>query len=360
MMSRKWRTLILSAKWDKIKVPIYEASAKGRRVSLLKTLYTNACTNECKYCIFRKGYNVERRTWKTEELVRITLYLWEKGVISGLFLSSGVLKDPETTVDKQIEVAEKLRERGFKGYIHLRLMPGVSKDQVWKAAVIADRIGVNIEAPIKSIFNEIAPDKGDYVNDVLKRLEWVFRAERIARHQRKKLNVKYGYLRAGVDTQVIVGILNDSDYDHLRTVEKLYRELSLKRIYFSPFEPIVNTPFENKPPCNIFRVRRLYQASFLIRDYNFSFKDIETILNSKGMLPNKDPKEAFAEINKHLYPIDIVTAKFEDLVKIPGIGVESARKIMGVSEKEGKITYFHLIRILGEKRTRKILKYIAF
>ena len=126
----KWKILTLSAKWDRIRVPIYEASAKGRRISILKTLLTNACPYQCKYCAFRRGRRVERRTWDVNELVNVTLTLWRKGAIKGIFLSSGILKDPETTVEKQIEVAEELRRRGFKGYIHLRLMPGTSKDLI--------------------------------------------------------------------------------------------------------------------------------------------------------------------------------------------------------------------------------------
>ncbi len=355
----KWRILTLSAKWDKIRVPIYEASAKGRKAPLLKTLLTNACPYECKYCAFRRGRKIERRIWKTNELVRVTLYLWRKGVIKGIFLSSGIFRDPETTVEKQVEIAEELRKRGFKGYIHLRLMPGVPKDLVWRAAVVSDRIGVNLETVSKSYFVEIAPDKGDYTNDVLKRMEWISRAQRIVKKQREKLNQKVGYLRAGIDTQVMVGVVGESDIEHLKLTYYLYRKLSLKRVYYSPFEPIPDTPFENKPPCTLVRVQRLYQASFLIRDYGFTLEEIETIVNHNGMLPlSIDPKLAFANLNPHLYPIDLNNAEYSEIIKIPGIGPSTARKIVEIREHKGKISLNDLAKLLKRKSIRSILKYV--
>ncbi len=356
----KWKVLFLSAKWDKIRVPIYEASAKGKRIPILKTLLTNSCIHECKYCMFRRGYNIERRTWKKEELVKVTLHLWRKGIIKGLFLSSGVMGDPETTSEKQVEVAEELRKKGFTGYIHLRLMPGTSKDHVWRASVVADRVGVNLETTSEDYFSEIAPDKGDYVNDVLKRLEWLSRAQKILSRQRKSLHINVGYLRSGIDSQVMVGIVNENDLEHLTLVEKLYRECNLTRVYFSPFEPIINTPFENKAPCSLHRVKRLYQASFLIRDYGFTVKEIKSILNSRNMLPDLDPKVAYAEANKHLYPINLNSASLSEIIRVPGIGLVTANKILEIRNTKGKITVSDLTRLLGALRMKRVLKYVLF
>ena len=356
----KWKILLLSAKWDRIRVPIYEATARGKHIPLLKTLLSNACTNECKYCMFRRGYRVERRTWDKNELVRITLHLWRRGIIKGIFLSSGIIKDPETTSEKQIEVAEELRRRGFTGYIHLRLMPGIPKDYVWRAAVVADRAGVNLETTSKHYFSEIAPDKGNYVNDVLKRLEWFSRALKILSKQRESLGVKVGYLRAGIDTQVMVGVVGESDLEHLKLSEELYRNYKLTRIYFSPFEPIIGTPFENKPPCPLDRVKRLYQATFLLRDYGFTLNDLKTILGDDNMLPDIDPKVAYAKINKHMFPVNINEATFFEIVRIPGIGPITAKKILEIRNIKGKITFEDLSRIVGRNRLKQVLKYITF
>ncbi len=355
----KWKILTLSARWDRIRVPIYEASAKGRRIPILKTLLTNACPYQCKYCAFRRGRRAERRTWDVNELVKATLTLWRRGVVRGIFLSSGVLKDPETTVEKQVEVAEELRRRGFTGYIHLRLMPGTPKDLVWRAAVIADRIGVNLETVSKNYFSEIAPDKGDFKVDILKRMEWISRAFKIVRRQRERLHQKVGYLSAGIDTQIIVGVVGETDLEHLRVTFKLYRDVGLRRVYYSPFEPIPETPFENKQPCPTARVLRLYQASYLIRDYEFTLEDIESIVNDNGMLPlDRDPKRIYAERNKDLYPINLDEAEYRELLKIPGIGPTLAKKIVKIRNEKGKVRIEDLRRILGRKTLQVVLKYV--
>ena len=355
----KWKILTLSAKWDRIRAPIYEASAKGRRIPILKTLLTNACPYQCKYCAFRRGRRAERRTWDVNELVNVTLTLWRKGAIKGIFLSSGILKDPETTVEKQIEVAEGLRRRGFKGYIHLRLMPGTPKDLIWRAAVIADRIGVNLETVSKDYFSEIAPDKGDFKVDVVKRMEWISRAYRMVRQQRERLHQKIGYLSAGIDTQIMVGVVGEKDLEHLRVTFELYRDMELRRVYYSPFEPIPETPFETKHPCPMARVLRLYQTSYLIRDYEFTLKDMEFIVNDNGMLPlDKDPKRIYAERNKDLYPINLNEAKYRELLKIPGIGPTLARKIIRIRNEKSRVKVEDLGRILGKKTLHEILKYV--
>jgi len=355
----KWKILTLSAKWDRIRVPIYEASAKGRKVPIIKTLLTNACPYQCMYCAFRRGRKIERRTWDVNELANVTLTLWRKGVIRGIFLSSGVLKDPETTVEKQIEVAEELRRRGFTGYIHLRLMPGTPKDLIWRAAVIADRIGVNLETVSKNYFSEIAPDKGDFKVDILKRMGWISRAYRIVKRQRERLRQRIGYLSAGIDTQIMVGVVNETDLEHLRVTFKLYRDMGLKRVYYSPFEPIPETPFENKQPCPIARVLRLYQASYLIRDYGFTLKDIESVVNDDGMLPlDRDPKRIYAERNKDLYPINLNEAEYRELLKIPGIGLTLAKKIVEIRNEKGKVGIVDLRKIFGRKTLHAVLKYV--
>ncbi len=356
-MKSKWKILKISAKWDRIKIPIYEASAQGKHIPIIKTLLTNSCICECKYCALRRGCAIERTMWDVEELVKVTISLWKKGIVKGIFLSSGVFKDPEYTSEKQVEVAEKLREMGFTGYIHLRLMPGVSKDTIWRAAIVADRVGINLETTSESAFNDIAPDKGSYINDIVKRLEWLAKAQQILSSYKGKLAQKYGYLRSGIDTQVMVGIVDETDLEHLVLAEKLYKEFGMRRVYFSPFEPIPGTPYENKRPCPLNRVKRLYQASYLLRDYGFTVKELKTILNDKGMLPDKDPKMAYAEANKHIYPIDLNAAEYHEILKIPGIGPKTAKKIIAIRNSKGKIGSSDLVKIVGRSRIRELKKY---
>lgn len=356
LKSHKWRVLVLGAEFDKVKVPLYKASARGKKTALLKTLLSSCCRMDCKYCAFRAGCRLyPREKWDIDELVRITLDLYNKGIIDGLFLSSSMYSDPDKVVEEEIEVAEELRRRGFKGYIHLRLMPGVSRDLIERAGIVADRIGVNIETVNPSSFNEISPSKGDWMQDVIKRLEWCVGTWRSLR--RKYKSQKVGYLKAGIDTQLIVGVVDETDYEILKTTYYLYRSLSLKRIYFSAFVPIVSTPFENKKPTPLWREYRLYQVSELIRTYKFTLKDIESILTDE-MLPNKDPKIVYAEVNRDIYPIDIETASFRELLKIPGIGFRSARKIIEIRSRK-KLTIDDLIRILGYRRFKKAIQYMT-
>ena len=238
-------------------------------------------------------------------------------------------------------------------------MPGTPKDLIWRAAVIADRIGVNLETVSKDYFSEIAPDKGDFKVDVVKRMEWISRAYRMVRQQRERLHQKIGYLSAGIDTQIMVGVVGEKDLEHLRVTFELYRDMELRRVYYSPFEPIPETPFETKHPCPMARVLRLYQTSYLIRDYEFTLKDMEFIVNDNGMLPlDKDPKRIYAERNKDLYPINLNEAKYRELLKIPGIGPTLARKIIRIRNEKSRVKVEDLGRILGKKTLHEILKYV--
>ncbi|MCS7364656.1 MAG: radical SAM protein [archaeon GB-1867-035] len=350
-MHRKWRYLTVQARWDKCRVPIYMASAKRKRIPLLKTLFSSYCINECKYCALRRGRKTIRAKWTVEELVNVTLNLWRKGKIKGIFLSSSIHKDPESTVQKQLEVVEELRKRGFKGYIHLRLMPGTPRQLIKYAVRMVDRIGINMEAPRKDIFTEVCPDKGDYWKDIMQRLKWC--SEEVAKIKREKLCL------GGVTTQTIVG-LGESDLDHLISIQALVRKFNLKRMYFSAFTPIENTPLEKLGKCSKKREYRLYQAFFLIRNYNFTLEDLKTILDENEMLPNENLKIAYAKANPHLYPIDLSSASINEILKIPGIGPKSARKIIKLQlEGEAKWTIEKLVKIVGSKKAKRIAKYIV-
>jgi len=339
----KWRTLVLGAEYDRAEVPLYEASGR-RRATLLKTLLSSACRMDCRYCPFRAGCPfAKRRTWETDKLVRITLDLYRRGVISGLFLTSALYGDPDTVVEKQIEVAEKLRKAGFKGYIHLRLMPGVHWWYIRRAADLADRIGVNLETTDPARFSEIAPSKGDWRQDILYKLEYMARESR--------------WRKASVDTQIMVGVAGDSDEDILRLTWRLYRILGLSRVHYSAFKPVRGTPLENAPPTPKWREHRLYQASELIRRYGYSYAELSSILDERGMLPDKDPKEAYAEANPDLYPVDINNASLNELLRIPGIGPGAAELILRIREHR-RVTAPLLVRILGITTAKKVLRYV--
>ncbi len=356
-INRKWRYLTLGAGWDRHIVPVYEASAGSGRVPLLKTLLTSICKNDCKYCAFRSHRICHRERWEAEELVKVTLHLWMRGKIEGLFLSSTVYRDPDYTTERQLEVLRILRDSGYDGYIHLRLMPGVDRSYIREAVQLADRVGINLEAPNSEIFSELCPDKGEFENDVIKRLEWI--SSEVKRMERERESSRFGYGRAGVDTQIIVGAVDDNDLQYIKVSEWLYREAGLRRIYYSGFEPVLQTPLENRPVCPLSREYRLYQASFLIRDYGFRTEDFIQIIDERGFLPNIDPKLALAKKNPDMFPVDLNTASYGELLRIPGIGPERAKRIMEVREKK-RIHYLSDVeRIFGLSLARAISPYIT-
>ena len=354
----KWYFLTLGAKWDRAVVPIYEAAARGRCVPLLKTLLTSHCKNDCKYCAFRAERKCLRTAWNPQKLAEITMHLWSQGKIRGLFLSSSVAKDPDHITEKQLEVLNNLRSIGYSGYIHLRIMPGTSRHYIREAVRLADRVGVNLEAPNSDIFDELCPDKGGFKEAILKRLDWIIEEVISLKRKGEVKGRKFGFSRAGIDTQLIVGAVEDNDLQHIRTTEWLYKKLGLRRVYYSGFEPIPQTPLEKRPTCPPWREYRLYQTSFLIRDYGITSKELETILNDKGFLPNMDPKRVLAKINPEIFPVDLNTASFHEIVRIPHIGPTTAKKILE-ARKTKPIKYSSdLEKILGPHLTRKVLQYV--
>jgi len=354
----KWYFLTLSAKWDRAVVPIYEAVARGKCVPLLKTLLTSQCKNDCKYCAFSAERKCLRTAWMPQKLAEITMHLWNQGKIRGLFLSSSVAKDPDYITEKQLEVLTNLRNMGYSGYIHLRVMPGTSRHYIKEAVKLADRIGVNLEAPNSDIFDELCPDKGGFEEAILKRLNWIVEEIKSLKRKGETKKRKFGFSKAGIDTQLIVGAVEDNDLQHIRTTEWLYKKLGLRRVYYSGFEPIPQTPLEKKFPCPPWREYRLYQASFLIRDYGITSKELEILMNDKGFLPNIDPKQILAEINSEIFPLDLNTATFYEIVRIPHIGPITAKKILK-ARKMKPIKYSEdLEKILGLSLTRKILRYV--
>ncbi len=352
----KWRFLTLNSRWDRSTVPIYEASTRGGYVPLLKTLMTSSCKNDCAYCALRQGRKCPRESWRPEELANITMRLWEEGEITGLFLSSTVNKDPDITVEKQLETLRILRSMGYTGYIHLRLMPGFSRHYVAEAVELADRLGVNLEAPNKEIFSELCPSKGGFKESVLKRLEWII--NEVRKVSKMRLFYPFGFGRSGVDTQLIVGAISDNDQQYLKIVDYLYKKMHLTRVYFSGFEPVKETPLEARPPCPPYREYRLYQASFLLRDYGFKYEELERILNDDGFLPNVDPKVALAKMNRDNFPLDLNVASYFEILRIPGIGPVTAKKIISIREQNRIERFSDLERVLGISLAKAVAPYI--
>lgn len=328
-MSRtsRLRYLAVGAKKDKC-VPIYDAAAGNRRVPLLKTLVSNRCTNNCAYCAFRSERKLRRNSFKPSELANIALKLWNKGSIEGVFLSSSVDSDPDEATEREIRTAEILRENGYLDYLHLRLMPSCNRSLVKRAIEVADRVGLNLENPDEGELSEIRPDVEPKI-DVLRRLRW-------CRLESKKLSdfESFGSSSPSIDTQFIVGAGDETDFQILKTSFKLYNDFGLSRVYYSGFSPVKRTPLESVSPCPDWRERRLYQASFLIRDYPFDFGDFKPALDENGFLRDMDPKVALAKSRPELFPVDLNKASLKELQIVPGIGPKTAREILEVRDEK--------------------------
>lgn len=346
--SRKYRYLVLGCRWDKASVPIYEAASRGKPCPLLKTLLSSYCRNECKYCALRKGRRAPRDKWSVGELAKVAAKLYAEGRIRGIFLSSSVDADPDEVVMREVEVVREARKLGFKGYVHLRLMPGTSRWAIREAASVADRIGINLEAPTDEDFSEMCPDKGDFDNDLFKRLRWaVEEAERFR-------------CRAGVDTQLVVGAVGETDWSHIKITYELYRGFGLRRVYYSGFEPIPGTPYEGRKPCASWREHRLYQVSYLIRDYGFTLEELSDVVDDEGFLWNEDPKLVYVKKHPDLFPIDLNEASLEEIMRIPKIGPVRARRILRLREERTIRRPSDLRGTLEEWVIRRITPYVAF
>lgn len=343
--------LIKYASLDKDRIDLF----KKPRYRLFKTLLSSACRLDCLYCPLSRHCRFERSYWDVEDLVNTFIANYRAKRVDGLFLTSTLYDDPDNVVEREIEVVEKLRKRGYRGFIHLRLMPGVSKDLLFHAAVHADRIGLNIEAP-RDTFKEIAPSKGDWLQDIVKRLEWLVA---LKKRFRKSLMRKPGYISQGIDTQFVLGASDESDLEVLETAWMLLR-IGIDKIYISGFKPYKQTPLEKRTPAPKWRALRVTQAIELMRVYGYTFNEIRDLLNECGMLPNKDPKILYAEKNIHLYPIDLNHDPYNLIVKVPGIGPKTAKKIIKLRNMRNKITDQDIIKMLGYRRYIKVKKYITY
>jgi len=313
---KKWRSLTVAAGHDRIKVPIFEAAGRGCKVPLLKTLMSSHCANNCKFCPFRAERRTHRDRWQPEQLANITFKVWKRRQISGLFLSSAVTGNPNKMVEEQIETVRLLRKRGFTDYIHLKIMPGANYDLIKQSVQLADRVGINLEFPSAGHYDDMKLFL-DFKQDIMKRIRLLAREIKKAKEQ--------GKCRAGLDSQMVVGASNETDKEILKVTDWMYNKLSAHRVYFSAFEPIDRTPLEGKPAENRWREYRLYQSSFLIQKYGFKKKDF--VLDNADMLNLKyDPKFLFAAKNE--VSVNINAADLDELIKVPGIGIQTANRIL--------------------------------
>jgi predicted DNA-binding helix-hairpin-helix protein len=327
-------------------LPISEVSLPGgKKMKVLKTMLTSACERNCNYCVFRAGRNMRRQTFKPEELASTFLKVFKSGEVEGLFLSSGIIKGGIQTQDRLIDTADILRNKlGFRGYIHLKLMPGLEKDQLRRSMQLANRVSSNLEAANENRLPYLAPLKS-FDQELLAPLKWA-QAIRENENPRSTWNGRW----ASSITQFVVGPSGENDLELISTSEYLYKKLGLSRAYYSGFIPMQNTPFENMPRTNPIRQNRLYQSSFLLRDYGFSLEDMPFANN--GNLPlNVDPKTAWAQQNLLHSPIEINTATKEQLLQIPGVGPGSISKIIH-ARKLSPINSINQLKQIGIVTTR--------
>jgi putative DNA modification/repair radical SAM protein len=318
-------------------------SADGRCVSLLKILMTNYCIYDCKYCISRKSNDIERAILTPDEIVRLTMNFYRRNYIEGLFLSSGVIKNADYTMEQMIAVAKKLRlEENFNGYIHMKVIPGASRELIHEIGLYVDRVSVNIELAENKALKLLAPDKKP--TDISTSMGLI-RKNQIQNIEEKKLfKSTPSFIPAGQTTQMIIGAGGESDFAILNRSENLYKNFGLKRVYYSAYVPVNKSGIlANTNAVPMLREHRIYQADWLLRFYNFK---AEEILDEKNPFidPLLDPKANWAVQNWHLFPMEINRAPYKDLIRIPGIGVTSAKRIV-MARRHNVIKYEHLKKL---------------
>ncbi len=318
-------------------------SADGRCVSLLKILMTNYCIYDCKYCISRKSNDIERAILTPDEIVRLTMNFYRRNYIEGLFLSSGVIKNVDYTMEQMIAVAKKLRlEENFNGYIHMKVIPGASRELIHEIGLYVDRVSVNIELAENKALKLLAPDKKP--TDISTSMGLI-RKNQIQNIEEKKLfKSTPSFIPAGQTTQMIIGAGGESDFAILNRSENLYKNFGLKRVYYSAYVPVNKSGIlANTNAVPMLREHRIYQADWLLRFYNFK---AEEILDEKNPFidPLLDPKANWAVQNWHLFPMEINRASYKDLIRIPGIGVTSAKRIV-MARRHNVIKYEHLKKL---------------
>jgi predicted DNA-binding helix-hairpin-helix protein len=317
---------VSTRKQDKISVSD-AVMPNGKRISLLKSQLSTVCERNCYYCPFRSGRDFQRASFNPEEFAKIFMSLYQAKIAEGIFLSSAIFNNGMFTQDKLLDTAEILRNKfHFNGYIHLKIMPGAEFAQVERAMRLADRVSINLEAPTTERLARLAPRK-QYVEELLQPLKWI---NQIRTSQSPYQGWNHHWPSSV--TQFVISAVGETDLELLSTTEFLYNQLRLKRTYYSSFNPIPDTPLENVLPGSPVREFRLYEASFLLRDYGFSLEELP--FSPNGELPlDMDPKAAWAKQNLSGNPIEINKVDLHTLLRIPGIGPKSAQRIISARSK---------------------------
>lgn len=313
----------------------------GRCISLLKVMLSNECKNDCAYCGSRSSNDIIRTTFEVTELVNITAEFYRRNYIEGLFLSSGVIKSPDYTMERMVAVAKNLRlQQKFLGYIHLKAIPGASDKLIYEAGLYADRLSVNMEIASETNLKLLAPQK-DF-KSIMNPMQTIHNEILRNNDERKRFQSAPKFSPAGQSSQLIIGATSDTDQQILNRAGGLYQKQNLKRVYYSGYLPL-NTndkrlPVIDAPPLK--RENRLYQADWLFRFYHFSIDEI--VSDSQPDLDlDIDPKLGYALRNPWLFPIDVNSASYEMLLRIPGVGLKSAQMIV-VARRHGKLTNSNL------------------
>lgn len=316
----------------------------GRCVSMLKVLMSNECEKDCSYCPNRVQRDVPRTTFAPEELARLFMDLYERNYIEGLFLSSGVRNGAASTIENMLKTLEIIRFRyRFGGYIHLKILPGTEEQLIYRAAELSNRISINLEAPNRDRLAVLSKSK-DFDKELVQPIKTI---SKILKQHPDTTH----------STQFIVGAAQESDREILTAVNRLYTAFDLKRAYFSAFYPVAGTPLQHLPPASQVREHRLYQSDFLMRFYQFRFQDF-IFDDSSNLDLNLDPKLMYAVRNPQLFPVEINKASPDQLLRVPGIGPKSARKILQVRRQYKLRSPFDLKNMgISLKRAQKFITF---
>lgn len=322
----------------------------GRCISLLKILLTNFCIYDCSYCINRVSSQVKRAKFTVDEVVGLTMDFYKRNYIEGLFLSSGVAKNADDTMEEMVLIAKKLRlEQKFGGYIHLKAVAGCTPALLRKAGLYADRLSANIELPTQADLNELAPAKTH--TEIEASMNEIKSGITENREDRQKFRSTPVFAPGGQSTQMIVGATATSDRQIMLKADQLYRGQALKRVYYSAFSPIPDSD-PNLPPQSppLLREHRLYQTDWLIRVYGF---DINEILpqEQENLALDKDPKLAWALRHRHLFPVDVNKASREMLLRVPGLGEHTVNRILS-SRRFRKVRMSDLLKLPSLRKAR--------
>ena len=316
----------------------------GRCVSLLKIMLTNYCIYDCAYCINRRSNDIRRATFTVQELVDLTIEFYRRNYIEGLFLSSGVINNPDYTMERMVRVIKNLRTvQRFNGYIHMKSIPGASQELISEAGLYADRMSVNLEIPTEVNLKLLAPEKDH--RSVYKPMRYIQQGMQQSIEDRRKFRSAPRFVPAGQSTQMIVGATNERDKDILRVSSILYQQTQMRRVYYSGFIPVnsYDTRLPALKQAPLVRENRLYQADWLMRFYQYRADEIVDDAYPDLDL-EIDPKLAWALRHPEIFPVDINKADYAVILRVPGIGVKSAQYIV-TSRRHGKLNASHLKKI---------------